>query len=202
MGGTLCIGLAPTILAGVKEVVKPFLLANFQEGPLIFASLMIVFVKFWTPIYMRGSFGIDPVPIILGGAKDFVKHCLLANFQEINCISESFISIFVRFWTPLYITGTAGMGLVPILLRGAKDFVQHCLLANFREINCISASFTQIFVKFWTPLYMGSTPKYGPIAFIFKLDLLVVLKSICASFGSGKGKRKNICGRFLKQNWL
>jgi len=39
-------GPASTIPAGVKEVVKPPLLTNFQEGPLIFASLMTVFVKF------------------------------------------------------------------------------------------------------------------------------------------------------------
>jgi len=46
MDGTPSISPAPTILAGVEEVVKPFLLANFQKGPLIFPSLMTVFVKF------------------------------------------------------------------------------------------------------------------------------------------------------------
>ena len=46
MGGTPSIGPAPTIFAGVEEVVKPFLLANFQEGPLKFTSLKTVYVKF------------------------------------------------------------------------------------------------------------------------------------------------------------
>ena len=46
MRGTPNIGPAPTIPAGVKDVVKPPLLTNFQESPLIFASLMTVFVKF------------------------------------------------------------------------------------------------------------------------------------------------------------
>ena len=43
---TPSIGPAPIILAGVKEVVKPFVLANFRRGPSIFASIMTVFVKF------------------------------------------------------------------------------------------------------------------------------------------------------------
>ena len=46
MDGTPSKGPDPTILAEVEEVVQLFLLANFQEGPLIFASLMTVFVKF------------------------------------------------------------------------------------------------------------------------------------------------------------
>ena len=40
------------------------------------------------------------------------------------------------------------------------------------------------FSEILNPPYMGTTPKNGPIGFIFKLDLLVVLKSICAKFGS------------------
>ena len=54
----------------------------------------------------------------------------------------------------------------------------------FRKVLAISQVLFAIFVKFLTPLYMGSTPKIGPIGLIFKLDLLVVLKSICANFGS------------------
>ena len=46
MGETPSIGPAPTILAGVKEVVKLSLLANFRKGPSIFARIMTVFVKF------------------------------------------------------------------------------------------------------------------------------------------------------------
>ena len=46
MGGTLSIGQALTVFPGVEEVVKPSLLANFQEGPLKFASLKTVYVKF------------------------------------------------------------------------------------------------------------------------------------------------------------
>ena len=70
-GGTPCIGLVPTILAEVKEVIKPSLLAKFHADPLIFISLMTVFVKFRSSFYMGGSPSIDPVPIILRGAKDF-----------------------------------------------------------------------------------------------------------------------------------
>ena len=43
-------GPAPTIFAGVKEVIKPPLLTNFQEGPSIFASVMTVLEKFRTPL--------------------------------------------------------------------------------------------------------------------------------------------------------
>jgi len=101
MGGTPSIGPAPTIFAGVEEVVKPFLLDNFQESSLKFTSLKTVYVKFWTPPYMRGTLGIDLTPIILRGAKDFVKSCLLANFQESISNFAGFIPIFVKFWTPL-----------------------------------------------------------------------------------------------------
>ena len=55
MGGTSSIGLTPTILTGMKEVIKATLLTNFQEVPLIFKSIMIVFVKFRTPLYIRGT---------------------------------------------------------------------------------------------------------------------------------------------------
>ena len=46
MGETPSIGPTPTILAGVKEVVKLFLLANFRKGPSIFAYIVTVFGKF------------------------------------------------------------------------------------------------------------------------------------------------------------
>ena len=46
MRGTPNTGPAPTIPAGVTKVVKPPLLTNFHEGPLIFASPMTVFMKF------------------------------------------------------------------------------------------------------------------------------------------------------------
>ena len=77
-----------------------------------------------------------------------------------------------------------GISPVPTILRGAKGFIKCALLANFQKGTNNFEGFCPIFVKFWTPPYMGSTPKYGPIGFIFKLDLLVVLKSICANFGS------------------
>ena len=73
MWGTSSIGLAPTTITGVKEVNKPTLLTNFQEGPLIFTSIMTVFVKFRAPLYMRGTPGMGQVPIILRGAKYFIK---------------------------------------------------------------------------------------------------------------------------------
>ena len=76
------------------------------------------------------------------------------------------------------------MGQVPIILRAAKDFINLSLVANFQEGTCDFASFIHIFVNFWTPLYIGGTPKFGPIRFIFKLDLLVVQRSIGAMFGS------------------
>jgi len=80
--------------------------------------------------------------------------------------------------------GTPGMGPIPIILGGAKDLIKYSLLTNFQGGTCDLASFIPIFVKFWTPPYLGSTPKNGPIGFIFKLDLPVVLRSICANFGS------------------
>ena len=70
---------------------------NFQEGPLKFASLMTVYVNFWTAPYMRGTLGIDPTPIILRGAKDFIKYCLLANFRDSISKFAGFIPIFGKF---------------------------------------------------------------------------------------------------------
>jgi len=133
---------------------------------------------------MRGTLGINPVPIILRGANDFIKYCTLANFREGTTNFSGFIPSFVKFWTPLYMGGTPVISPVPIILKGSKDFIRYSLLANFQKGTSNIAGVIPIFVKFWTPFYMGSTPKIGPIGLIFKLDLLVVLKSICVNFGS------------------
>ena len=108
-------------------------MAHFQEGDCIFASLMTAFVEFRTTLYMRGTPGMGPVPSILRGAKYIIKYSLLANFQKATSNFADFMPIFVKFWTPLYMRGTPGMGSVPINLRGAKVFAKHGLFADFRE---------------------------------------------------------------------
>ena len=155
LGGTPSGGPTPNIITGVKEVIKPSLLANFRKGPSIFESIMTVFAKFWTPLYMRGTLGIYPISIILRGAKDIVKYCTLANFRECTTNFSGFIPIFVKFWTPLYMGGTPGISPVPIILRGSKDFIRYSLLANFEKGTSNIAGFIPIFVEFWTPFIWG-----------------------------------------------
>ena len=133
MGGTPSRGPAPKILTGVKEVIKPTLMANFCKGPSIFASIMVVFAKFWTPLYIRGTLGIYPICIILRGAKDFVKYCTLANFREGTINFSGFIPIFVKFWTPLYMGGYPWHKSGPHHYQGIKRLHQVLLTCQFSE---------------------------------------------------------------------
>jgi len=134
MNGIPRISPAPTILTGVREVSFLFLLANFQEVSLISASLIPVFAKFWNPLYKEGNPCKYPVLIILRKAEDFVKHCVFANFRESISNFASFISIFVKFWTPLYVGGNPSISTAPTILTEVKEVAKPFLLANFQEV--------------------------------------------------------------------
>jgi len=145
---------------------------------------MTVFVKFWTPLYMRGTLAIHSVSTILRGAKYFLKYCTLADFRESTTNFSGFIPIFGKFWTPPLYGGYPWHKSGPHHSQGIKRFHQVFLTFQFSERYEQYRRFYSHFCEILNPLYMGSTPKYSPIGFTLKLDLLVVLKSICANFGS------------------
>jgi len=45
-----------------------------------------------------------------------------------------------------------------MILRGANDLIKYFLNANFQEGTSDFSGFIPIFVKFWTPLYIGGCP--------------------------------------------
>ena len=82
---------------------------------------------------MRGTLGINPVPIILKGVKDFVKYCTIANFQEGATNCSGFIPIFVKFGTPPLYGGYPWRKSGPYHSQGIKRFHQELLTCQFSE---------------------------------------------------------------------
>ena len=145
---------------------------------------MPTFSNFWTLLYMGTTPRAGPIPTILSVLNGILQTFPLVNFLEDISSFVKFTPIYLSFWTPLHMWTTPRARPIFTTLSAVKNIVKISPIGNFQEDISINSNFMPIFVKFWTTPYMGTTPKNGPIRFIFKLDLLVVLKSICAKFGS------------------